>query len=525
MPADVTLGRGGVHVGYLLSQRARLGPDRPAVAFGETELTFGELNRRTNRLANGLAGLGVRKGDRVAVLLMNCHQYYELLFACAKLGALIVTVNYRLVADEVRHVLDDSRPSVFVHGPEFTAIADELCPAGSPVTTVLLGQDAERLTYDEIAAAADAEPAVEVGLDDPLIIMYTSGTTGRPKGAVLTHANVLYTSFNQMADWGMGAADRCLVVAPLYHVGGLLVLSFPCLHAGGSVRIHGSFDPGDVLRDIHEHRITTIFLAPTMWNMLLQREDLAAYDVSSVRLGCSGGEALPVAVMQRLTDLFGADFTDGYGLTEASSCSTVLRAEHVIAKTGSVGMPFLHNAVRVVDDEDRDVPVGETGEIIQSGPTVMQGYWERPDATAQALRGGWLRTGDVGRFDEDGFLYVVDRKDDMIVSGAENVYPAEVEQVLYRHPAVLEAAVIGLPDERWGQAVTAVVVLRPGAAAAPEEISEFCRGKVAGYKRPRRVEVVEALPRNASGKVLKRVLRDRWAPTELTSSTQAAAGS
>jgi fatty-acyl-CoA synthase len=302
--------------------------------------------------------------------------------------------------------------------------------------------------------------------------------------------------------------DRCLVVAPLYHVGGLLVLSFPTLHMGGSVTVHPSFDPAAVLRTIDSERTTTLFMAPTMWNMLLQQPDLADYEVRSIRLCCSGGEALPVAVMQRLTSLFGADFTDGYGLTEAASCSTVLRAEHVIDKTGSVGMPFMHNAVRVVDEEGNDVAAGEAGEVIQRGPTVMQGYWRRPDATAAAIRDGWLHTGDVGRFDADGFLWIVDRKNDMIISGAENVYPAEIEQALYRHESILEVAVIGLPDERWGECVTAVVVLRDGADESAESIIEFCRGKVAGYKRPRRVLFVDALPRNASGKVLKRVLRE-----------------
>jgi fatty-acyl-CoA synthase len=508
MAVDATLGRGGVHVGYVLSQRARLGPDRLAVSFGETALTYAELNRRVNRLANGLARRGVGKGDRVAVLLTNCHQYYELLFACAKLGAIIVTVNYRLVADEVRHVLDDAEPQVFVHGPEFVAIADELCPAGSPITTVFLGEDPGRLTFDEVADAPEDEITTPVDLDDPLIIMYTSGTTGRPKGAVLTHGNILFTSFNQIADFGVTKDDRCLVVAPLYHVGGLLVLSFPTLHMGGSVTVHPSFDPGAVLRTIDSERTTTLFMAPTMWNMLLQQPDLADYEVRSIRLCCSGGEALPVAVMQRLTSLFGADFTDGYGLTEAASCSTVLRAEHVIDKTGSVGMPFMHNAVRVVDEEGNDVAAGEAGEVIQRGPTVMQGYWRRPDATAAAIRDGWLHTGDVGRFDADGFLWIVDRKNDMIISGAENVYPAEIEQALYRHESILEVAVIGLPDERWGECVTAVVVLRDGADESAESIMEFCRGKVAGYKRPRRVLFVDALPRNASGKVLKRVLRE-----------------
>jgi fatty-acyl-CoA synthase len=506
-------GRGGVNVGHVLVQRARLGPNRLAITFEQTSLTYADLNARVNRLANGLAGLGVGRGDRVAVLLSNCHEYYEVLFACAKLGAVLVTVNYRLVADEVRHVLEDAEPGVFIYGDEFREVADAArltAPAVVPVILERAGSPAG-LTYAQLLEAPSSEPDRVVGLDDPLIIMYTSGTTGRPKGVVLSHGNVLWTSFNQIADWGLRTEDRCLVVAPLYHVGGLLVLTFPCLHLGGAVYIHGSYEPGNVLDAIAAHGITTLFLAPTMWNMLLQQPDIDNQDLSSVRLCCSGGEALPVAVMERLTALFGEVFTDGYGLTEASSCSTVLRPEHVITKRGSVGVPLLHNALRVVDPDGADVAVGERGEVIQSGPTVMQGYWRRPEATADALRNGWLHTGDVGRFDEDGFLWIVDRKKDMIISGAENVYPAEIEQVLYRHPSILEVAVIGLPDERWGEAVTAVVALRAGVTDTEAGIADYCRGKMAGYKRPRRVIFIDALPRNPSGKVLKRVLRERFA--------------
>lgn len=497
-----------VNVGYLLAQRARLGPDRPAITFGTTALTYGELDERVNRLANGLTARGVTKGDRIAVMLTNCHQYYELLFACAKLGALLVTVNYRLVEDEVRHVLTDAEPAIFLYGPEFTEIADALCAEGGPVAPVLLGDQDGRANYAELTEAPADPPSTEVALGDPLIIMYTSGTTGLPKGAVLTHENVLYTSFNQLADWSITAADRCLVVAPLYHVGGLLVLAFPCLHVGGSVHIHSAFEPAAVLDSIESDQITTLFLAPTMWNMLLQQPGVEQRDVGAIRLCCSGGEALPVAVMERLISIFGPGFVDGYGLTEASSCSTVLRSEHVIAKRGSVGMSFLHNVVRVVDEAGDEVAAGESGEIVQRGPTVMRGYWRRPEATEAAIRDGWLHTGDVGRFDSDGFLWILDRTKDMIISGAENIYPAEVEQVLYRHPSVLEVAVIGAPDATWGERVTAVVVARDGCELAADEIEEFCHGKLAGYKRPRSVVFVESLPRNASGKVLKRVLRE-----------------
>lgn len=503
---------GVVNVGYLLAQRARIDGGREAIEFGDATLSYRELNTRACRLARGLMAEGVEKGDRVAVLLGNTAEYYELLFACAKLGAILVTVNYRLVSHEVQYLLDDCTPRVLVFGSSFAEVVADLDLQRTGTTPVVLGEAGGCRRYEECLSDDDSELPVAVGLEDPLIIMYTSGTTGRSKGAVLSHKNVLFTSFNQITDWSLTKEDRCLVVAPLYHVGGLLILAFPALHLGGRVTIEPGFDPRRTLESIAAERITTLFMAPTMWNMLLAEEGLEDFDVSSVRLCCSGGEALPVPVMERLITLFGTDFTEGYGLTEASSCSTVLRAEHVIAKTGAVGTPFTHNAVRVVDEHGRDVPTGERGEIVQAGPTVMQGYWNRPEATAEALRDGWLRTGDMGMIDADGFLWIVDRMKDMIISGAENVYPAEVEEVIYQHPDVVEAAVIGLPDPKWGEAVTAVVVLRDGSAADPDELLEFCRERMAGYKRPRRVILVDALPRNPSGKVLKRELRDSCVP-------------
>jgi fatty-acyl-CoA synthase len=505
------IGRAGVNVGYLLAQRARLNPAATAIIDGDIGLDYRALNIEVNRLAAGLRAQGIDRGDRVAIMASNSYRFYELLFACAKLGAIVVTVNYRLLAEEVEYIMRDSGASLLFFSHEYAEVANEVADAVPELRAVsLAAAGASGVSLQQlIDEGSGREPDTEdIGLDAPLMILYTSGTTGRPKGAILTHGNIVATSTNQAFDWGVVASDRCLVVAPLYHVGALLLLSWPTLHMGGTVIVHPGFDPVRVLEAIERDQVTTLFLAPTMWRMMLQQPGVRERDLSSIRLCCSGGESLPLPLMEQLLEVFGSQFTEGYGLTEASAAVAVLRPEHVRSKSGSVGLPFLHVSVRVVDDEGEDVAEGELGEIIVSGPTVMAGYWNRPDATAEKLRGAWLHTGDIGRMDADDFLYVVDRKDDMLISGGENVYPAEVEEILHRHPSVEQVAVIGTPDARWGQVVTAVVVPVADAEVTLEELSEFCSVRLAGFKRPRRLVLVDHLPRNPSGKVLKRVLRE-----------------
>ncbi|MEA2170087.1 MAG: fatty-acyl-CoA synthase [Solirubrobacteraceae bacterium] len=507
--AQARIGRAGVNVGYLLAQRARLNPDQTAVVDGATELDYARLNDEVNRLASGLAAEGIGAGDRVAILASNSYRFYELLFACAKLGAILVTVNYRLVADEVEYVMRDSGAALLFHSAEFADVAQTVARIVGDLRAGTLEGTQDGLSLQRLVEnGTGEEPNRPVRLDAPLMILYTSGTTGHPKGAVLTHANLVATSTNQHFDWGVTAADRCLVAAPLYHVGALLLLSWPTLHAGGTVVVHPGFDPRAVLDAIEHDRVSTLFLAPTMWRMMLLEPDALTRDLSAIRLCCSGGESLPLPLMEQLIDVFGSQFTEGYGLTEASAAVAVLRPEHLRTKSGSVGMPFLHVAVRVVAPDGEDVPTGALGEIIVNGPTVMAEYWGRPEATADKLRDGWLHTGDVGRFDADGFLFIVDRMDDMLISGGENVYPAEVESVLHGHPDIDQVAVIGVADERWGQIVTAAVVPADGASPTIEDIAAFCGDRLAGFKRPRRLVLVDDLPRNPSGKVLKRVLRD-----------------
>jgi fatty-acyl-CoA synthase len=392
----------------------------------------------------------------------------------------LVPVDPALVDDEVEHVLADSGAALLLDGTE---ACDELAAEGP-----------------------DREPEPAVDVDDPLLIMYTSGTTGRPKGVVLTHGNVLFTSFNQILGWGLGATDRALVAAPLHHVGGLLVLGFPCVHVGGSAYL-APLEPDAVLEAVGRERITALFLPPRVWVRLAEHDGLDGADLSSVRLCATGGEPLPVELLERLIGAFGAEFSDAYGLTEAASCSTLLRGHDALRKAGSAGKALVHNLVRIVGADGGGVDPGEVGEIVQAGPTVMKEYWRRPAETSDALRDGWLHTGDLGYTDEEGFLYVAGRSKDVIVSGGAKIYPAEVERVLREHDAVADVAVIGVADEQLGEAVVAVVVPRPGTALAPAEVLDFCRGRIAEYKRPHVAFVRDSLPRNTNGKIVKAELR------------------
>jgi fatty-acyl-CoA synthase len=456
---------------------------RTAVLDGDAELGYATLNRRVDRLANALAGRGAGPGDRVAVRLPNGHRYLECLFACGRAGLVLSPVDRNLAADEVEHVLRDSGAGVYIDGVE---------------------------GYDALVEGASDVPREPAGGDgDPLLLMYTSGTTGRPKGVALSHRSVLFTSFNQILGWGLGASDRALVVAPFHHVGGLVVLGLPCLHAGGSVRT-GIPEPEAVLESVTRDGTTAVFLSPHLWRQVASLDDLEAYDLSRVRLCASGGDPVPTAELQRLLAAFAAQFTDAYGLTEAASVSTLLPGADILRKAGSAGVPCTHNRLRVLASDGCDAEPGEVGELVQSGPTVMLGYWERPEETALALRESRLHTGDQAFFDDEGYLYIAGRSKDMIVSAGAKIYPAEVERVLREHPDVADVAVIGVPDDRVGEAVAAVVMPRAGATVVPDELAAFCDGRIADYKRPTHTFLTEALPRNANGKVQKAKLRETY---------------
>jgi len=492
----------------LLARNAAKFPAREALVCGGRRQTWERLHRRVLRLAGALAGRGVHKGDRVALFLENCDQFVEIYLALARLGAVGVPVNFRLTGPELAFCLQNSGSRVLFHGGRLretvAAVRGDL-----PLVELYVEVGPDGGPYEEFLAGGDEPPPVTVREDDPNLILYTSGTTGRPKGAVLSHANSLWNALNMVIECGFRHEDRYIVVPPLYHSAALNCWLLAHVFLGATAVVETAFQPATLPRRLVEERITSLFLVPAMYNALLTQT--GGCDLSGVRIAATGASVMPVGLKEKVQGLFpAAGLIDVYGLTEAGPGVTILKPADALRKAGSVGRPLVTLEVRLVDDSGRDVPAGEVGEIIVRGPTVMQGYHGLPEASAQALRDGWLYTGDLARSDEEGYLYLVDRKKDMVNSGGENVYPAEVEAVLLQHPGILEAAVIGVPDSRWGEAVCAVVVPRPGVELGEAEITAFAADRLAGFKKPRRVVFTGALPRNPSGKVLKTVLRDRY---------------
>ncbi|MGW0872060.1 acyl-CoA synthetase [Streptomyces sp. NPDC002740] len=490
-------------------------PDAVAVTQEDRRLTVRALHERVNRLAAGLTELGVGRGDVVGLLLYNRPEFLELVYAVNRVGAVFLPLNYRLSEDEWAYILDHSRAKAVVTEPEFLRAVDRIAaePTGLE-RRILVDGDAPSDRWTGYEALLERHPGarvepVDVEPDDLQRLMYTSGTTSRPKGVRITYGNLHAKNVAQIVQFGLTSADTTLVAGPLYHVGGLDMPALPVLYAGGGVVLQRRFDAAGVLRAIQEHRVTNAWLAPVMVNAVLEVPDRESYDTTSMRFIVGGGEKTPEPVLRRIMNAFpNAWFADAYGLTETVSGDTFLDREHALSKLGSVGRPVPHTRVRIVDDMDQEVPAGELGEITLRGPKVFAGYWRDEKATAAALRNGWFHTGDIGHVDEDGFLFIDDRKKDMIVSGGENIATPEVERVLYEHPAVLEAAVVGLTHPRWGEVPRAFVVFRPGASAGADELREFCRERLAKFKVPARIDLVGELPRTPSGKVLKRTLRD-----------------
>jgi fatty-acyl-CoA synthase len=485
-----------------VARRAQRRPDATAlvdVATGARH-TYAELDRRVGARAAALAALGVDAGARMALLGENSASYLEWLFGAARLGAITVPVNHRLAPAEVAHVLADSGATVLVRSAAFATLAEDALAvtAGDAVRSIV-----------ELAEEPGDQPveARPVAGSDPCVIMYTSGTTGVPKGAVLTHDNMLWNAINvAIAGPGLGGTDTTIAAAPLFHIGALGLSALPLIYVGGTVVVVPSFDPAAFVDLMAREGVTTQFLVPAMWAALTRLPALP--ELPALRFVISGGAPCPVTVIEHFTAL-GWAFTEGFGMTELSPAALFLDVADVLTHAGSVGRPFMHVDARLVDETGADVGVGEVGELVLRGPTVFAGYWNRPEATAEVLRDGWFHSGDLGVSDAEGFVTLVDRKKDMIITGGENVYPVEVEQVLHRHPAIADVAVVGVGDEQWGETVLAVVVAQ--GSLDPEEVIAFARERVAHFKAPRRVEVVDELPRNATGKLLKRVLRERFA--------------
>ena len=507
-------------LGDLVQRNTKLFPEKIAVIFEDKRFTWAELNERVNRLANALLSLGAKRGDHVAVLSKNCHEYLETYFACARNATICTAINYRLSTRELHYVIDNSEAKIVLVSDEFLETLEKIRPDLKNVEHyIVIGQTPEGMkSYDEIIAAATAlPPDVDQHEDDVVLQMYTSGTTGLPKGAMLSHRNLITNAIGCSFGMQFQPDDCLLMVAPLYHMAAGMT-SLATIMQGGPILLHRDFNPIAILDDMEGGNVTVVLLIPVMINFLLQMPEVETRDFSNIRGIVYGASPMPVEVLRKAIEVFQCDFIQGYGQTESSAVLCVLRPEdHVLDGTpeqlkrlASAGREIFGTEVRVVDEESNDVEPGQIGEVIGRGANVMKGYWNMPEASAETLRGGWLHTGDLGTVDEDGYVYILDRVKDMIISGGENVYSREVEEVLYMHPAIADAAVIGVPHEQWGESIRAIIVLREGKNAGEEEIIDFCRDKLAGYKRPRSIEFIDSLPRNLSGKVLKKVLREPY---------------
>ncbi len=484
-------------------------PDRPAITDEESDRTFTYAAAHTiiNRLARVLREeFAVTRGDRVAVLAANEVEYVFLFFALQKLSAILVPVNFRLTPREVSHVLRDAAPVLFIRQERFADVAAQLDADVRGCRQLRFdGDDSLRSRmYDEHASSASV--AQEADFDTPCMILYTSGTTGAPKGAIITHGMLFWNSVNTSLRLNLVQSDVTLTFAPFFHTGGWNVLTTPFLHRGAHVILLKKFDPDHVLALCDSRQVSILFGVPTMMDMLAGTPAFRTVTLESVRYAIVGGEPMPIALIRTWQEK-GVPIRQGYGLTEFGPNVFSLNEEDAERKIGSIGFPNFYVETRVVDEQNRDCADGEVGELLLRGPVCTPGYYHNPEATKAAFFDGWLRTGDLVRRDEEGYFYVVDRKKDMFISGAENVYPAEIEQFLRTHPKIHAVSVIGVPDDRWGEVGEAWIVLKEGASADVEALRAFCSGELARYKIPKYFRFLDALPVSDSGKILKKQLR------------------
>ncbi len=511
-----------MNVGEIVRRQALWNPRKEATVFGEEISTYATLDERSERLLAALNGLGLRKGDRVATLSDNCGRYVEVVAACAKGGLIVVPINPRLTAPEVAFILQNSAAAVLMASRVYRDVIDDARPTAPDLRNIYyLEEDDGPEAYGAfVAAARDTPEPVEVEPSDSLFISYTSGTTGSPKGALMTHHNLIINAANVALHCEMSAATRALVVMPQSTGGCNHHIVVPTLFVGGTLVVLDArnFEPGRFLGAIQSNRITHVQLVPTMIYRLLDYAQFDEFDISSLTMLGYGSAPMAIERLKEAIARFGPILVQTYGQTEAGSMAVCMTKQHHIDALeagelgifGSSGRPINTVDVRIVDEDGRDVPVGEMGEAIFRGDTIMREYWNAPEATAAALRDGWLHTGDVVRADEAGFIYHVDRKKDIIISGGVNISAREIEEIVYRHPGVRECAVIAVPDAHWGESVKAVVSVRDGHTVTADEVMQLCKSNLASFKCPRSVDFVDEFPKSGMGKILKRELKKSY---------------
>jgi long-chain acyl-CoA synthetase len=506
----------GLNLASLLTESAERSPELPAIRLGEAELSYGELDERSARLATLLNEKGIGPGDRVGVMLPNVPEFPISYYGVLRAGAIVVPMNVLLKRREIAFYLEDSGSKLLLAWHGFGAEAREgAADAGTELVEVEPANFAELLAAHEPAASgAPYAPTAskrrtganlaDTAEGDTAVILYTSGTTGKPKGAELTHLNLFRNAdVSSRTTCEIAGGDVVLGALPLFHSFGQTVGMNASLKVGACLTLVPKFDPGEALATMQRDKVTHFYGVPTMFGALLHHPERESYDTSSLRTCITGGASMPVEVLRGFEDAFGAVVLEGYGLSETSpvACSNHPDKER---KAGSIGTPIEGVEMQLVDENDEPVAQGEVGEVVIRGHNIMKGYWQRPDATGEAMRGGWFHSGDMGRTDEDGYFYIVDRKKDLIIRGGYNVYPREVEEVLFEHPRIREAAVVGVPHDEWGEEIGAAVVLHEGEELAPEEVSAYVKERIAAYKYPRLVWFLEDLPKGPTGKILKR---------------------
>ena len=501
-------------------------PDRTAIVFDGKRFSFQELEERVKKLANALAGMGVRAGDRIASMQVNCNENIETYFAAAKLDAVYVPLNFRSSPEEIEYMINDSKPKILITGERYVSMVDDIKENLTSVDGFVVMDDASAEgweSYEQLLSTSSDEDMYPMGDEDDLtMVMFTAGTTGSPKGVMLSHDSFASYLLANVSPPDLESEEKNILTVPLYHIAGVQAV-MAAIYGGRTLIIQRQFEPVEWMTLVQEEKANRAMMVPTMLKMLMEHQEFEKFDLSTLEVITYGAAPMPLEVIKKAISKFpGTFFINAFGQTETAATITMLPPEdHILEgseeeiekklnRLTSIGKPLSDVEVRIVNENGGEVDVGETGEIVAQGPRLMKGYWNQQEATTEALRGGWLYTGDLGYFDEDGYIFLSGRAKDFIKRAGEMVSPEEVEQVLHSHPSIDEAAIIGVPDVDWGERVRAIVVAKIGATIDKEEVMAYCKDRMASFKKPESVVVVEELPRNPLGKVLKRVLREEF---------------